>query len=54
MTTVICLDDFHSLDRQGRTREKVTALDPKAQNFKLMYEQVRVHHCGAPPNWFSS
>eukprot|EP00967_Tisochrysis_lutea_P082337 scaffold113981_cov20-Tisochrysis_lutea.AAC.3 len=39
MTTVICLDDFHSLDRSGRTREKVTALDPKAQNFKLMYEQ---------------
>mmetsp|Transcript_6729 Transcript_6729/g.18017 ORF Transcript_6729/g.18017 Transcript_6729/m.18017 type:complete len:383 (+) Transcript_6729:137-1285(+) len=40
MTTVICLDDFHSLDRSGRTREKVTALDPKAQNFKLMYEQI--------------
>lgn len=44
MTTVICLDDFHSLDRQGRSREKVTALDPKAQDFKLMKEQVRA--CG--------
>lgn len=41
MTTVLCLDDFHSLDRSGRSREKVTALDPKAQNFALMKEQVR-------------
>ena len=41
MATVICLDDYHSLDRQGRKREGVTALDPKAQNFDLMYEQVR-------------
>jgi len=40
MTTVICLDDFHSLDRTGRSREKVTALDPKAQNFALMRDQV--------------
>lgn len=40
MTTVICLDDYHSLDRNGRKVEKVTALDPKAQNFDLMYEQV--------------
>ena len=42
MTTVICLDDFHSLDRNGRSREKVTALDPKAQNFQLMCDQVRL------------
>jgi phosphoribulokinase len=41
MTTVICLDDYHSLDRNGRKREAVTALDPKAQNFELMYEQVK-------------
>jgi phosphoribulokinase len=40
-TTVICLDDYHSLDRNGRKREKVTALDPRAQNFDLMYEQVK-------------
>lgn len=40
MTTVICLDDYHSLDREGRKREAVTALDPRAQNFDLMYEQV--------------
>lgn len=41
MTTVICLDDYHSLDRNGRKVEKVTALHPRAQNFDLMYEQVR-------------
>lgn len=41
MTTVICLDDYHSLDRNGRKKEAVTALDPRAQNFDLMYEQVK-------------
>ena len=41
MTTVICLDDYHSLDRTGRKVEGVTALDPRAQNFDLMYEQVK-------------
>lgn len=41
MTTVICLDDYHSLDRTGRKEAKVTALDPKAQNFDLMFNQVK-------------
>lgn len=41
MTTVICLDDYHSLDRNGRKEAKVTALAPEAQNFDLMYEQVK-------------
>lgn len=45
MTTVICLDDFHSLDRSGRSREKVTALDPKAQDFALMKSQVSACVC---------
>jgi len=40
-TTVICLDDYHSLDRKGRSAAGVTALDPKAQFFDLMYEQVK-------------
>ena len=39
--TVICLDDYHSLDRQGRKKEGVTALNPKANNFDLMYEQIK-------------
>lgn len=36
--TVICLDDYHCLDRNGRKEKKVTALDPAAQDFDLMYE----------------
>ncbi|WVZ86956.1 hypothetical protein U9M48_033667 [Paspalum notatum var. saurae] len=39
--TVICLDDYHSLDRPGRKARGVTALDPRASDFDLMYEQVR-------------
>jgi phosphoribulokinase len=39
--TVICLDDYHSLDRKGRKEAGVTALDPKANNFDLMYEQIK-------------
>eukprot|EP00240_Pyramimonas_obovata_P005304 CAMPEP_0118921122 /NCGR_PEP_ID=MMETSP1169-20130426/494_1 /TAXON_ID=36882 /ORGANISM="Pyramimonas obovata, Strain CCMP722" /LENGTH=385 /DNA_ID=CAMNT_0006861791 /DNA_START=63 /DNA_END=1220 /DNA_ORIENTATION=+ len=40
LTTVVCLDDYHCLDRFGRAEEGVTALDPKAQDFDLMYEQT--------------
>jgi len=40
MTTVICLDDYHCLDRNGRKEKGVTALAPEAQAFDLMYEQV--------------
>jgi phosphoribulokinase len=39
--TVICLDDYHSMDRKQRKEAKVTALNPKANNFDLMYEQVK-------------
>ncbi len=39
--TVICLDDYHSLDRKQRKETGITALDPRANNFDLMYEQVR-------------
>jgi len=41
MTTVICLDDYHCLDRYGRKDKGVTALAPEAQNFDLMYEQIK-------------
>lgn len=40
MMTVICLDDYHSLDRKQRKEVGVTALNPKANNFDLMAEQV--------------
>ncbi|MEL6223024.1 MAG: phosphoribulokinase [Cyanobacteria bacterium J06626_14] len=39
--TVICLDDYHSLDRKQRKAAGVTALNPKANNFDLMYEQIK-------------
>ncbi|EGJ34671.1 MULTISPECIES: phosphoribulokinase [Moorena] len=39
--TVICLDDYHSLDRKQRKEKRVTALNPKANNFDLMYEQIK-------------
>ncbi|CAN6276794.1 unnamed protein product, partial [Urochloa humidicola] len=39
--TVVCLDDYHSLDRAARRARGVTALDPRANDFDLMYEQVR-------------
>jgi len=41
MTTVICLDDYHCLDRYGRKEKGVTALAPEAQDFDLMYEQIK-------------
>jgi phosphoribulokinase len=44
--TVICLDDYHSLDRQGRKAAGVTALDPRANNFDLMYEQIKALKSG--------
>ncbi|KAJ8609689.1 hypothetical protein CTAYLR_009390 [Chrysophaeum taylorii] len=39
-TTVICLDDYHLNDRQGRKVTKRTALDLAENNFDLMYEQL--------------
>jgi phosphoribulokinase len=39
--TVICLDDYHSLDRYQRKETGITALNPGANNFDLMYEQIK-------------
>merc|ERR1719230_1148962 len=39
-TTVICLDDYHLNDRQGRKVSGLTALNTKEQKFDLMYEQL--------------
>jgi phosphoribulokinase len=44
--TVICLDDYHSLDRYQRKEQKITALDPRANNFDLMYEQIKALKSG--------
>jgi len=40
-TTVICLDDYHANDRQGRKKTCLTALHVKEQNFYLMYEHIK-------------
>jgi len=40
LTTVICLDDYHLNDRNGRKESGLTALDTRENNFDLMYEQV--------------
>jgi len=40
LTTVICLDDYHLNDRNGRKVTGLTALNPLENNFDLMYEQM--------------
>jgi phosphoribulokinase len=44
--TVICLDDYHSLDRFQRKETGITALNPGANNFDLMYEQIKALKAG--------
>jgi len=36
----ICLDDYHALDRAQRTAVGLTALDPRANNFAAMEEDL--------------
>ncbi|MEM9165380.1 MAG: phosphoribulokinase, partial [Cyanobacteria bacterium P01_F01_bin.4] len=43
---VIFLDDYPSLDRKQRKVAGVTALNPKANNFDLMYEQIKALKAG--------
>ena len=47
-TTVICLDDYHLLDRKERKEKGVTALHPRANNFDLMFEQIEALKHGFP------
>ncbi|MGA9381732.1 MAG: phosphoribulokinase [Phormidium sp.] len=48
--TVICLDDYHCLDRKQRKETGITALDPRANNFDLMYEQIKALKSGETIN----
>merc|ERR1712127_579238 len=41
LTTVICLDDYHLNDRNGRKESGLTALNTLENNFDLMFEQVQ-------------
>jgi len=45
-TTVLCLDDYHLNDRNGRKESGLTALNLKGQNFDLMYEQTKALMAG--------
>merc|ERR1711966_521547 len=45
-TTVLCLDDYHPNDRNGRKESGLTALNLKEQNFDLMYEQTKALMAG--------
>jgi phosphoribulokinase len=40
--TDICLDDYHSLDRTGRTERRITALHPDCNHFELMGQHMRL------------
>jgi len=46
--TVLCLDDYHLNDREGRKVTKRTALDAAENNFDLMYEQLAALKAGKP------
>jgi len=40
LTTVICLDDYHANDREGRKVSGLTALNPIENDFDNMFEQL--------------
>lgn len=40
--TDICLDDYHSLDRVGRTARKITALHPDCNRLDLIAQHMRL------------
>lgn len=44
----ICLDDYHALDRRQRKAAGLTALDPRANNFAAMEEDLYLLHEGKP------
>lgn len=44
----ICLDDYHSLDRRQRKATGITALDPRANNFAAMEEDLASLRDGLP------
>ena len=46
--TSVCLDDYHGLDRRERNLIGVTALDPRANNFALMENQLLALKRGYP------
>ncbi len=48
LVSTITLDDYHALDREGRQREGVTALHPKANRIDLLEEHLMQLKRGVP------
>ena len=46
--TSVCLDDYHGLDRRERSLIGITALNPRANNFALMENQLLALKRGNP------
>lgn len=44
----VCLDDYHALDRAQRKATGITALDPRANNFAAMEEDLATLRDGYP------
>jgi phosphoribulokinase len=44
--SAICLDDYHSLDRKGRTARGITALHPDCNHLDLIGQHVRLLRAG--------
>jgi phosphoribulokinase len=42
----VCLDDYHSLDRVGRTAKRITALHPDCNHLALVAQHVRLMRHG--------
>jgi phosphoribulokinase len=48
LVSTITLDDYHALDREGRQREGITALHPKANRIDLLEEHLMQLKRGVP------
>lgn len=48
LVSTITLDDYHRLDREGRRREGLTALNPKANRIDQLEQDLIMLHRGVP------
>jgi phosphoribulokinase len=48
LVSTITLDDYHALDRNGRRKQGLTALNPKANNIDQLEKDLPLLRCGLP------
>jgi phosphoribulokinase len=48
LVSTITLDDYHSLDRDGRRKQGITALNPKANRIDQLEQDLALLRCGVP------